>query len=60
MQAKRDKGPKRYFVIFVVMLMAGVYILGKALYTMLPPEMASYHPASVLPFGCVTVLFAPA
>ena len=38
MQAKRDKGPKRYFVIFVVMLMAGVYILGKALYTMLPPE----------------------
>ena len=34
----KDKAPRRYFVIFVLMLLSGLYILGKALYTMLPPE----------------------
>lgn len=39
MQAKnKDKAPGRYVVIFVLMCLAGLYILGKALYTMLPPE----------------------
>ena len=39
MQAnKKDKAPRRYIVIFVLMCIAGLYILGKALYTMLPPE----------------------
>ena len=38
MQANKDKAPKRYIFIFVLMCLAGLYILGKALYTMLPPE----------------------
>ncbi len=39
MQANnKDKGPRRYIVIFVLMFLTGVYILGRALYTMLPPE----------------------
>ena len=38
MQTGKDKAPRRYFVIFVLMCLAGLYILGKALYTMLPPE----------------------
>ncbi|MBR5053253.1 MAG: hypothetical protein IKW91_08515, partial [Bacteroidaceae bacterium] len=38
MQTGKDKGPRRYIVIFVLMCLAGMYILGKALYTMLPPE----------------------
>lgn len=39
MQAdNKDKAPRRYVVIFVLMCLGGLYILGKALYTMLPPE----------------------
>ena len=38
MQTNKDKAPKRYIVIFVLMFVSGLYILGKALYTMLPPE----------------------
>ena len=38
MQTTRDKAPRRYVVIFVLMCLGGLYILGKALYTMLPPE----------------------
>ncbi|MBQ6192663.1 MAG: transpeptidase family protein [Bacteroidaceae bacterium] len=38
MQTNKDKAPRRYIVIFVLMCLAGLYILGKALYTMLPPE----------------------
>jgi len=38
MQANKDKAPGRYIVIFVLMCLAGLYILGRALYTMLPPE----------------------
>ena len=42
MQGGKDKNKnratRRYAVIFAGMLMAGIYILGKALYTMLPPE----------------------
>lgn len=38
MQATPNKAPRRYIVIFVLMCLAGLYILGKALYTMLPPE----------------------
>ena len=37
-QAGKDKAPRRYIVIFVMMCLAGLYILAKALYTMLPPE----------------------
>lgn len=37
-QVNKDKAPKRYIVIFVLMCLIGIYILGKALYTMLPPE----------------------
>ena len=37
-QAGKDKALRRYIVIFVMMLLAGLYILAKALYTMLPPE----------------------
>ncbi|MEE1003930.1 MAG: hypothetical protein UH685_01155 [Bacteroidaceae bacterium] len=37
-QTNKDKAPKRYIVIFVLMCLIGIYILGKALYTMLPPE----------------------
>ena len=37
-QVSKDKAPRRYVVIFVLMCLAGLYILGKALYTMLPPE----------------------
>ena len=36
--SNKDKAPRRYIVIFVLMCLAGLYILGKALYTMLPPE----------------------
>ncbi len=38
MEKKKDKATKRYIVIFVMMFVSGLYILGKALYTMLPPE----------------------
>ena len=38
MQANKDKAPRRYIVLFVGMCVIGLYILGKALYTMLPPE----------------------
>ena len=38
MQISKEKAPRRYFALFVVMCIAGAYILGKALYTMLPPE----------------------
>lgn len=38
MQPQKDKAPQLYIVIFVVMCLIGIYILGKALYTMLPPE----------------------
>ena len=38
MQTGKDKAPRRYVVIFVIMCLAGFYILAKALYTMLPPE----------------------
>ena len=38
MQAGKDKAPRRYVFIFVLMCLAGMYILVKALYTMLPPE----------------------
>lgn len=39
MQAiKKDNAPRRYIFILVLMCLAGLYILGKALYTMLPPE----------------------
>lgn len=38
MQTNKDKAPRRYVVIFVLMCLAGLYILGKAVYTMLPPE----------------------
>ena len=38
MQTKKNKAPRRYIVIFFLMCLAGLYILGKALYTMLPPE----------------------
>ena len=38
MQTNKNKAPRRYIVIFFLMCMAGLYILGKALYTMLPPE----------------------
>lgn len=39
MQANnKDKGPRRYVVIFVLMCLVGLYILAKAVYTMLPPE----------------------
>lgn len=38
MQANKDKAPKRYIFIFVLMCLVGLYILSKALYTMLPPE----------------------
>jgi len=34
----KDKAPRRYVVIFVLMCLIGLYILGRALYTMLPPE----------------------
>lgn len=37
-QTGKDKAPRRYIVIFVFMCLAGLYILAKALYTMLPPE----------------------
>ena len=36
--SNKDKAPRRYIFIFVLMCLAGLYILGKALYTMLPPE----------------------
>ena len=36
--ANNDKAPRLYVAIFVLMCLAGIYILGKALYTMLPPE----------------------
>ena len=38
MQKGKDKAPRRYIFIFVLMCLAGMYILAKALYTMLPPE----------------------
>ena len=38
MQVNNNKAPRRYIVIFFLMCLAGLYILGKALYTMLPPE----------------------
>lgn len=39
MQANnKDRAPRRYVVIFVLMCLVGLYILGKAVYTMLPPE----------------------
>ena len=38
MQTNKNKAPRRYIVIFFLMCLAGLYILGKALYTMLPPE----------------------
>ena len=38
MQTNKNKAPRRYIVIFFLMCMTGLYILGKALYTMLPPE----------------------
>ena len=37
-QTGKDIAPRRYVVIFVLMCLVGLYILGKALYTMLPPE----------------------
>ena len=37
-QVNKDKAPRLYIVIFVLMCLAGLYILAKALYTMLPPE----------------------
>ena len=36
--SNKDKAPRRYIFIFILMCLAGLYILGKALYTMLPPE----------------------
>ena len=39
MQAgNKDKAIRRYIFIFVLMCLVGLYILGKAVYTMLPPE----------------------
>lgn len=39
MQANnKDKATRRYVGIFVLMCLIGLYILGKAVYTMLPPE----------------------
>lgn len=38
MNAKKDNAPRRYIFIFALMLLSGVYVLGKAVYTMLPPE----------------------
>lgn len=38
MHTGKDKATRRYFVIFAVMSLVGLYILGKAVYTMLPPE----------------------
>ena len=38
MKGNKDKAPRRYIVIFVLMFLSGLYVLGKAIYTMLPPE----------------------
>ena len=38
MQSNKDKAIRRYIFIFVLMCLVGLYILGKAVYTMLPPE----------------------
>lgn len=38
MEPKKDKATRRYFVIFTIMALIGLYILGTAIYTMLPPE----------------------
>ena len=38
MQSKNDKAIKRYRFILIVMLVGALYILGRTIYTMLPPE----------------------
>ena len=38
MQSKNDKATKRYRFIFIVMLVIAMYILGRTIYTMFPPE----------------------
>ena len=38
MQSKNDKATKRYRFIFIVMLVIALYILGRTIYTMFPPE----------------------
>jgi len=38
MQTNKDRATRRYVVIFGIMCLVGLYILGKAVYTMLPPE----------------------
>lgn len=38
MSTNKDKATKRYIFIFMIMFLFGLYILGKAVYTMLPPE----------------------
>ena len=38
MPSRNDKAIKRYRFVFVVMLLVAMYILGKTIYTMLPPE----------------------